>query len=417
MTTSLGSVGSSWLDCARRGDLGGLQRILLRASAADRRSYVAHQMSASGSVGNTALHWLAAIGHEDGVLWLLTLPATEMSAPRDGPAYPGWIIATTNHGGSTALHTACANGHAVIVSLLMRHGGAACAVMADSDGDTPVTAAARRAHAEAALALLTAPAMLCAPRPPPHIFLQVTVAGKLLGDLIFQLDADATPRAAANLIGLTEGVPGLGSYCGTQFHRLLPGQIVQGGRLKRGKLSIFGGYFEDEPAGLARSQDGRGLLAMANAGPHSNGCEFYITLGECTHLDGKHVVVGWLVAGHDALQVIASVPASERDKPLAPIVIEACGRWPPLTSSGDTVALPAAEASAAAHEASQEALHSASEAKRAAVASVVAEGLKRSQLEPRCAERPAKRGAVPAGSMWALPFADELGSGSESSDA
>ena len=89
-------------------------------------------------------------------------------------------------------------------------------------------------------------------------------------------------------------------YRGTVFHRLLPGQTLQGGQFKGGqyKGSIFGAPFADERAGLGVRQDRRGLLCMANSGPNTNGSQFYLTLAPCEHLSGSHVVFGRLVSRH-----------------------------------------------------------------------------------------------------------------------
>ena len=78
------------------------------------------------------------------------------------------------------------------------------------------------------------------------------------------------------------------------FHRLLHGQVLQGGRMSAvaggdTDVSIFGARFDDERAGLNAPQDRRGLLCMANSGPNSNASQFYITLAPCEHLSGGYV--------------------------------------------------------------------------------------------------------------------------------
>ena len=238
-----GEAGSAWADCTRAGDLAGLKKAFSSCGSNSARTACIRQPvgpRGAGSVGNTALHWLAAAGSEDGVQWLLTLPADTLDCSARS------LTGVTNNGGSTPLHTACSHGHAAVVAILMAHGGHEFASAADSDGDTPLTAAARRGHEAAALRLLTAPSMASVSRrPPAHVSLTVSIAGKLAGELLFELyEADA-PRACANFLGLAQAARGSG-YRGTHFHRLLAGQVVQGGKLPHGQLSIFGGYFKDE---------------------------------------------------------------------------------------------------------------------------------------------------------------------------
>ncbi|EOD15640.1 cyclophilin type peptidyl-prolyl cis-trans isomerase, partial [Emiliania huxleyi CCMP1516] len=86
-------------------------------------------------------------------------------------------------------------------------------------------------------------------------------------------------------------------YRGTAFHRLLPGQLLHGGRIAGGDASVFGASFNDEPEGLRKDQASRGLLCMANSGPDTNASQFYITLAPCPHLSGSHVRFGRLVSG------------------------------------------------------------------------------------------------------------------------
>jgi cyclophilin family peptidyl-prolyl cis-trans isomerase len=319
---------ASWLAAARSGDLFTLKA--LHASAADAAALCAVRSPGVSSAGHTACHWLSGGGHAACLQWLLSLPGARA------------LSEAVNNGGSTPLHSAAANGHATCLQLLLQAGADPSAP--DSCGDTPFACAASRAH-EAAARILAAHA-------PPHAFLHLSVGGRRAGALIFALDEAVAPRACANFLGLCDGfrarqrVPGalygrdgtlagastsiFYGYRGSSFHRLLPGQVLQGGRLAAGDRSIFGESFSDEPSGLAVPQDGRGLLCMANSGADSNACQFYITLAPCPHLTGSHVCFGRLVSGESALSLAENVPSAAHSlAPTESITITSAGRWPP----------------------------------------------------------------------------------------
>ena len=261
-----------WLAAGRSGDLPAMQALIAASEAP--AELAACRERGSSSSGHSALHWAAAGGHLEVATWLLSLAGTDVHA--------------VNHGGSTALHSAAANDRAALVELLLEHGAAAASVK-DANGDTPFSAAALREH-EAAARLLAHTAR-------PHAYLRLSLGGSgPLGLLLFELDTAAAPKAVANFLGFASGA-GAMCYRGTMFHRLLPGQTLQGGQFKGGayKGSIFGAAFADERAGLGVRQDRRGLLCMANSGPNTNGSQFYVTLAPCEHLSGSHVVFGRLV--------------------------------------------------------------------------------------------------------------------------
>lgn len=323
------------------------------ASAPDdqaRRELCFARAPGASSAGHSAVHWAAAGGHAAAIGWLLSLPEVDMNAQ--------------NNGGSVPLHSACANGHAAIVRLLCAAG--ADASVRDTNAQTPFDVAAARGHGAAAAALPAASRGRV-----PHAYLRLSVAGASVGTLIFALDEHVAPRACANFLGLAEGIGGRG-YRGGRFHRLLPGQIMQGGKLGPASASVFGGNFKDERAGLERKHHSRGLLCCANAGPDSNGSQFYITLAPAGHLDGRHVVFGRLVSADDALSVAEAVPVAEdTSEPMYPIVITQCGSWPPVEETH------AAAASDDAPGLTVNELASASDKARDAVQSAVADGLKR----------------------------------------
>jgi len=104
--------------------------------------------------------------------------------------------------------------------------------------------------------------------------------------------------------------------------------MIQGGDFTKrngtGGESIYGSAFPDED--LTRPLDSAGLLCMANRGPNTNGSQFFITLRDCPHLNGKHVVFGRVIRGYDeVVKKLTVIPVDEKDRPQHPIVIVNCG--------------------------------------------------------------------------------------------
>jgi cyclophilin family peptidyl-prolyl cis-trans isomerase len=106
--------------------------------------------------------------------------------------------------------------------------------------------------------------------------------------------------------------------------------VIQGGDFERGDgtggFSIFGGSFPDEPTGL-KLQLSRGVVAMANAGPDTNGSQFFITVAPTDWLNGKHVVFGRVLKGMDVVDDISDMPVDSSDRPTSPVVIDSCKAW------------------------------------------------------------------------------------------
>ena len=152
-----------------------------------------------------------------------------------------------------------------------------------------------------------------------------------LGKFTVELFEDKTPRTVANFTGLAEGTrewthPKTGEkhkspyYDGIVFHRVIDGFMIQGGDPLGEGYGGPGYQFEDEFHPDLR-HNRAGILSMANAGPHTNGSQFFITLGPTPHLDRRHSVFGAVVEGLDIVQKIGSVETDPRDRPVTPVVM------------------------------------------------------------------------------------------------
>ncbi|XP_042618638.1 peptidyl-prolyl cis-trans isomerase-like [Cyprinus carpio] len=160
----------------------------------------------------------------------------------------------------------------------------------------------------------------------PRVFFDITANGSPLGRVIIELRADVVPRTAENFRQLCTGQPGFG-YKGSTFHRVIPQFMCQGGDFTMhngtGGKSVYGNKFEDENFSLKHT--GPGILSMANAGPNTNGSQFFICTAATSWLDGKHVVFGQVVEGLDVIKKVESYGSSS-GKTSAKIVIADCGQ-------------------------------------------------------------------------------------------
>ncbi|ESK90674.1 cyclophilin [Moniliophthora roreri MCA 2997] len=158
-----------------------------------------------------------------------------------------------------------------------------------------------------------------------NVFFDIAVNSQPAGRIVFKLYDDAVPRTAKNFRELATGQHGFG-YVGSSFHRIIPNFMVQGGDFTNhngtGGKSIYGDKFPDENFKFKHSKPG--LLSMANAGPNTNGSQFFITTVVTSWLDGRHVVFGEVVEGMDVLKNIEA-QGSEGGKPKQKVTVTSSG--------------------------------------------------------------------------------------------
>merc|ERR1739844_639556 len=165
-----------------------------------------------------------------------------------------------------------------------------------------------------------------------EVFFDIAVGGQPAGRIVMELYADVVPKTAENFRALCTGEKGTGRsgkplhFKGSSFHRVIPGFMCQGGDFTRGNgtggESIYGDKFKDE--NFIHKHTGPGVLSMANAGPNTNGSQFFLCTAPTPHLNGKHVVFGCVSNGMDVVKEIERVGSSS-GKTSKKVEIADCG--------------------------------------------------------------------------------------------
>merc|ERR1712136_42362 len=173
----------------------------------------------------------------------------------------------------------------------------------------------------------------------PRVYFDISIGGEDVGRIVFELYKDVVPKTVENFrslcVGFTNEAGKVLHYKGSIFHRIIKDFMVQGGDFTNfngtGGESIYGNKFEDE--NFTFKHDKPFLLSMANAGPGTNGSQFFITTVPTPHLDNKHVVFGKVLKGSEIVRELENTE-KQGEKPVKECKIENCGELQPGEDDG-----------------------------------------------------------------------------------